>query len=84
MSTILQTIAHTALLVAATTAHTISSTPPRIAKDSSDHLLRSSEKDKAVSQSEADKGMLHGPLLFNRLGMLGVAASRVSLKSTAL
>ncbi|KAL5499192.1 hypothetical protein ACEPAH_1710 [Sanghuangporus vaninii] len=76
MSNILGSAIHIALLVAATTAHTISSTPPRIAQESSDHLLRSQEKEKNAAQCPAGKGVLHGPVLFNRIGLLGVASTK--------
>ncbi|KAL5523212.1 hypothetical protein ACEPAF_1479 [Sanghuangporus sanghuang] len=81
MSNILGSAIHIALLVAATTAHTISSTPPRIAQESSDHLLRSQEKEKNAAQCPAGKGVLHGPVLFNRIGLLGVASTRYAAAS---
>ncbi|EJC97761.1 uncharacterized protein FOMMEDRAFT_149567 [Fomitiporia mediterranea MF3/22] len=75
MTTFAGVAVHLASLLAASAAHHISSTPPRVAQQSSDHLLRPQDERKD-RVPPGGKETLHGHRLFNRVGMICVAATK--------
>ena len=79
MAVFAETYLHTVMLAVMTAAHHISCTPPRAARESSDHLLRPQQKSKIERSPNVGSESLHGGRRWNQFGMIGVASSKVCL-----
>lgn len=77
MHTLFGSILRLLILVAASTAHHISSTPPRVAEEASTHLLLQQDVQEVAFRNIAAVEALHGCRRLNRLAMLAVASTKV-------